>query len=127
MCKRSRLAPKCGVIGVVIENINDTDLYIDFGGKFHCVCPQPVNQYYPRGSLVRIRLKDPEMTNQFMINTKAITLCEADATFLGPYRGSLTRSDIEESTAPVVVGDARGPLRPATDADSVSIEHWRLL
>ncbi|VDP88237.1 unnamed protein product [Echinostoma caproni] len=115
------------VIGVVIENVNDTDLYIDFGGKFHCVCPQPANQHYPRGSLVRIRLKDPEMTNQFMINTKAITLCEADATFLGPYRGRLTRHAVEESMVPVVAGDTQGPSRPASDGDSVSIEHWRLL
>ncbi|KAA0192666.1 28S ribosomal protein S28 mitochondrial, partial [Fasciolopsis buskii] len=115
------------VIGVVIENVNNADLYIDFGGKFHCVCPQPANTYYPRGSLVRIRLKDPEMTNQFMINAKAITLCEADATFLGPYRGNVTRSAVEDLTAPVAAGDPQSPLRPATDTDSVSAEHWRLL
>lgn len=74
---------------MVIENVKDSDLYVDFGGKFHAVVPQPENAFYPRGSLVRIRLRDPEMTNQFMINTKAISLHEADATLLGPYRGHL--------------------------------------
>ncbi|TGZ58251.1 hypothetical protein CRM22_009726 [Opisthorchis felineus] len=116
------------VIGVVIENVNETDLYIDFGGKFHCVCPQPANQHYPRGSLVRIRLRDPEMTNKFMINTKGISLCEADATLLGPYRGRIVRNASgEEMEAPVVPGDTRGISRPATENDSVWYENWRLL
>ncbi|CAL8080350.1 unnamed protein product [Calicophoron daubneyi] len=114
------------VLGVVIENVNDTDLYIDFGGKFHCVCPQPTGQHYPRGSLVRIRLHDPEMTNQFMINTKAISLCEADATLLGPYRGRLTRTKTEEATTPVEAEDTWGTVRPATEDDSVSVENWKL-
>ncbi|KAG5451633.1 Deoxyhypusine synthase [Clonorchis sinensis] len=109
------------VIGVVIENVNDTDLYIDFGGKFHCVCPQPANQHYPRGSLVRIRLRDPEMTNKFMINTKGISLCEADATLLGPYRGRIVRnSSGEEMEVPVVPSDEQGISRPATENDSDS-------
>ncbi|KAF8563181.1 hypothetical protein P879_06041 [Paragonimus westermani] len=108
------------VIGVVIENVNDTDLYIDFGGKFHCVCPQPAEQHYPRGSLVRLRLRDPEMTNKFMINTKGISLCEADATLLGPYRGRVTRNPTdEELTVPTVFGDSRSAPRPATENDSV--------
>ncbi|KAF7256138.1 hypothetical protein EG68_05877 [Paragonimus skrjabini miyazakii] len=109
------------VIGVVIENVNETDLYIDFGGKFHCVCPQPAEQHYPRGSLVRLRLRDPEMTNKFMINTKGISLCEADATLLGPYRGRVVRNPTdEELTVPTVYGDSRSAPRPATENDSES-------
>ncbi|KAF6779724.1 hypothetical protein AHF37_00941, partial [Paragonimus kellicotti] len=116
------------VIGVVIENVNETDLYIDFGGKFHCVCPQPAEQHYPRGSLVRLRLRDPEMTNKFMINTKGISLCEADATLLGPYRGRVVRNPTdEELTVPSVYGDSRSAPRPATENDSVWFENWRLL
>uniref|UniRef100_A0A0R3VVV9 deoxyhypusine synthase n=1 Tax=Taenia asiatica TaxID=60517 RepID=A0A0R3VVV9_TAEAS len=94
------------MIGVVIENVNDSDLYVDIGGKFLAVVSQPENTFYPRGSLVRVRLRDPEMANRFMVNTRAISLLEADVTLLGPYRGQL----IPVSTA-------------ATD-HQVNKEHW---
>ncbi|CAH8488526.1 unnamed protein product [Schistosoma turkestanicum] len=116
------------LIGVVIDNVNDTDLYIDFGGKFHCVCPQPASQFYPRGSLVRIRLKSPELTDKFMINTKGVSIFEADATLLGPYRGRLVKSISEEEKmiTTTTSGDGSKKQRPATDEDNVALEYWHL-
>ncbi|KAM7540687.1 hypothetical protein Aperf_G00000027309 [Anoplocephala perfoliata] len=104
------------VVGVVIENVNDSDLYIDFGGKFLAVVSQPENSFYPRGSLVRIRLRDPEMANRFMVNIRAISLLEADATLIGPYRGQLTTTPDSNSTSP--------SLR--SNKDILSMEHWKL-
>lgn len=102
------------MIGVVIENINDSDLYVDIGGKFLAVVSQPENTFYPRGSLVRVRLRDPEMANRFMVNTRAISLLEADATLLGPYRGQLL-------SAGITVTDHQ------VNKEVVSLEHWKLL
>ncbi|VUZ45595.1 unnamed protein product [Hymenolepis diminuta] len=104
------------VVGVVIENVNDSDLYVDFGGKFLAVVSQPENSFYPRGSLVRIRLRDPEMANRFMVNTKAISLLEADAILIGPYRGQLTPNPDADSASPVL----------QSNKDILSTEHWKL-
>ncbi|CAH8513216.1 unnamed protein product [Schistosoma margrebowiei] len=114
------------LIGVVIDNVDDTDLYIDFGGKFHCVCHQPANQFYPRGSLVRIRLKNPELTDKFMVNTKGVSIFEADAVLLGPYKGRLVRTIPEEEKMVTTSADGVKKQRPSTDEDSVALEHWRL-
>lgn len=102
------------MIGVVIENVNDSDLYIDTGGKFLAVVAQPKNTFYPRGSLVRVRLRDPEMANRFMVNTRAISLLEADVTLLGPYRGQLSNTALVQSNG----------LR--VNKEVVSPEHWIL-
>ncbi|KAK4469146.1 hypothetical protein MN116_006728 [Schistosoma mekongi] len=115
------------LIGVVIDNVDNTDLYIDFGGKFHCVCSQPANQFYPRGSLVRIRLKNPELTDKFMINTKGISIFEADAVLLGPYKGRLVRGiNEEDKVIKTINADGVKKKRLSTDEDSVALEHWRL-
>ncbi|TNN08194.1 28S ribosomal protein S28 [Schistosoma japonicum] len=115
------------LIGVVIDNVDNTDLYIDFGGKFHCVCSQPANHFYPRGSLVRIRLKNPELTDKFMINTKGISIFEADAVLLGPYKGRLVRVINEEDKVLTTTNaDSVKKQRLSTDEDSVALEHWRL-
>lgn len=77
------------VVGTIFETLND-DLYIDFGGKFHCVCkaPRTNTDKYVRGAKVKIRLHDLEMSSHFLGAERNITLLEADATLIGLYKPS---------------------------------------
>lgn len=87
--------------GTVCQVFKD-DLYVDLGLKFNAVVKRPREngKLYVRGSVVRVKLLDYEITDRFIGADRDLSLFEADAILLGldstPI-GKLTDKRIEIS------------------------------
>ncbi|XP_051162558.1 28S ribosomal protein S28, mitochondrial [Leptopilina boulardi] len=77
--------PNGKIVKGKVVHVVDNDLHIDFGWKFNCVCRRPSQNAsdYVRGSIVRLKIKELELSTRFLGSTKDLTILEADCILLG--------------------------------------------
>ncbi|XP_043480948.1 28S ribosomal protein S28, mitochondrial [Leptopilina heterotoma] len=77
--------PNGRVVKGKVIHVVENDLHIDFGWKFNCVCKRPALHAsdYVRGSIVRLKIKELELSTRFLGSTKDLTILEADCILLG--------------------------------------------
>ncbi|KAI0984780.1 hypothetical protein GJ496_008785 [Pomphorhynchus laevis] len=90
------------VLGEIV-NVVGQDLYVDYGGKFMCICkpPHPLESDgiqitpnelgYEVGSKVIVKLDDMELSARFLGSEKAITLLECDGYVKGLHKPASSR------------------------------------
>ena len=62
----------------------DGQLYVDFGSKFHAVIPKPafLSEQFRRGTRMEVLVKDLEVTQHFLGDSRTTSLLEADVEFV---------------------------------------------
>ena len=87
--RHSRFVQTVGPVGKMVRGeiiaVEDGNLYVDFGCKFHAVVPRPrlKSELYRKGSKVKVRVRDLEVTGHFLGDSRDTSLLEAKVELVG--------------------------------------------
>ena len=71
-------------VSAEVVAVVDGQLYVDFGAKFHAVIPRPAfrSERFRRGTRMEVLVKDLEVTQHFLGDSRTTSLLEADVEFV---------------------------------------------